>query len=268
MRNVKMSVRFRILILFLVFMTPIFGSAKEAEGETRKLKVLCYNLRFGELASLEELAAFIRSVDPDIVALQEVDVMTYRERAPHQNGKNFIAELGYHTGMLSAYARTIDYAKGYYGIGILSKYPFASTRKILLPLVAGSKEQRAMLVADVELPGNKVFTFVSTHLDHTNGEVRQAQAKTLNKALKGNPHPMIVAGDFNARPKSPEISEGMKKWNTACNSDFTIPATGPRSKIDYIFYAPAGKWKPVSSETPRVTLSDHLPLWAELELMF
>jgi len=268
MRLTKISIRFRMLALLLFFLVPFFGSGQIAGGETRTLKVLCYNLRFGELASLEELAAFIKSENPDIVALQEVDVMTYRERAPHQNGKDFITELGYHTGMLTAYARTIDYAKGYYGIGILSKYPFVSTRKILLPLVADSKEQRAMLVADVELPGGKVFTFVSTHFDHTNSAVRQAQARVLNKALKGNRYPMIVAGDFNARPDSPEISQGMKNWKTACAPDFTIPASEPRSKIDYIFYAPSSKWKPLKSGTPRVSLSDHLPLWAELELLF
>ena len=126
-----------------------------------KLKVLCYNLRFGELASLEELAAYIKSENPDIVALQEVDVRTHRDRAPHQNGKDFITGLGYHTGMLSAYGRTINYAGGYYGIGLLSKYPLAKTTRVMLPMPEGAREQRALLIADVELPGGNMITFVS-----------------------------------------------------------------------------------------------------------
>ena len=259
-------------IAFVAFMMALSlsfnSSAQQADREVRKLKVLCYNLRFGELATLEELAEYIKSENPDIVALQEVDVRTYRDAAKHQNGRDFITVLGYHTGMLTAYARTIDHAGGYYGIGILSKYSFSSTRKILLPPTDGSREQRALLVADVELPGGKIFTFVSTHFDHADSKVRQLQAKALNKALNGNKYPMIVAGDFNAKPDATEISEGMKNWNTACGPGFTIPVKQPRSKIDYIFYAPAGKWKPLSSGTPQVTLSDHLPVWAELEILF
>jgi endonuclease/exonuclease/phosphatase family metal-dependent hydrolase len=267
MKNILKKIGF-LLVVWVIFQMTAVASFPEGSGNPVKLKVLCYNLRFGELASLEELAAFIKDVDPDIVALQEVDVKTYREAAKKQNGKDFITELGYHTGMLTAYARTIDYAGGYYGIGILSKYPFSHTRKVMLPIPDGSKEQRALLIADVELPEGKLFTFVSTHLDHSSTAVRQVQVKAINAALKGNRYPMIVAGDFNAKPESVEISAGMKKWEMACSPDFTIPSVNPKSKIDYIFYAPANRWRKVNAETPKMTLSDHLPLWAEVELLF
>ncbi len=42
------------------------------------LRVMTYNLRFGELATLESLAAYIRKINPDIVALQELDSKTNR----------------------------------------------------------------------------------------------------------------------------------------------------------------------------------------------
>jgi len=263
-------VKIQIWLLVMVFTglvaSPTFLNAQPNEATGYPLKVLCYNLRFGELASLEELAEYIKSENPDIVALQEADVRTNRERAPHQNGKDFITELGFRTGMLTAYARTIDYSNGYYGIGILSKYPFQQTRKVLLPIPKGSREQRALLLADVELPGGIQFTFVSTHLDHSSSEVRAVQVKALNKALKNIKLPVIVAGDFNGRPDSPEISEGMKHWLQACSPDFTIPSQNPKSKIDYIFYKPAENWKVKSSKTPQITLSDHLPVVAEMEL--
>lgn len=243
----------------------IFGQESD-NSEGYPLKVLCYNLRFGELASLEELAEYIKSENPDVVALQEVDVRTNRDRTPHQNGKDFITELGYLTGMLTAYGRTIDYSEGYYGIGILSKYPFEQTRKIMLPIPEGSREQRALLLADVELPGGKRFTFGSTHLDHSSSDVRKVQVEALNDALADNPLPLIVAGDFNARPDSPEMKNGMKNFEQACSPGFTIPVDKPKSKIDYIFYAPSNRWKVKSSETPHITLSDHLPVTAEIEL--
>ena len=256
-----------LLILASVIICPFNVSGQtENDSEPFPITVLSYNLRFGELASLEQFAEFIKMEDPDVIALQEVDVRTSRPVAPHQNGKDFITELGYLTGMLTAYARTIDYSGGYYGIGILSKYPFKKTEKIMLPMPEGAKEQRAALIADVELPGGKCFTFISTHLDHSVSLVRKAQVKAINKAVKKNRYPVIIAGDFNSRPDSPEIREGMKKWEQACSNDFTHPSDLPKSKIDYIFYKPSNRWKAVSSSTPRTELSDHLPVKVKIEL--
>lgn len=262
---IKRKLQTFILICIITF--PFSSFAQDTTSQEHRLKVVCYNLRFGELASLEQLANYIKSENPDIVALQEVDVKTNRERASHQNGKDFITELGYRTGMLTAYARTIDYTGGYYGIGILSKYPFEQTKKVMLPVPEGSKEQRALLMADVELPYNKRFTFVTTHLDHSSSKVRSIQVQALNEALKNNPLPVIVCGDFNARPDSPEIKEGMKDYLQLCNDDFTIPSDEPKSKIDYIFGAPATIWRPLKANTPKIPLSDHLPVTAEVELL-
>ena len=101
--------------------------------EPLKIKVMTYNLRFGELASLEEIANFINTEKPDLVALQELDWMTERDRTPHQHHKDFITELGYRTGMFSLYGKTISYANGLYGIGILTGKPYVNVKKIILP---------------------------------------------------------------------------------------------------------------------------------------
>lgn len=231
-----------------------------------RLKVLSYNLRFGELASLEELAAFIKEQNPDIVALQEVDCRTYRDRTPKQHGKDFATELGFRTGMIAAYGKTIPYAGGYYGIAILSKYPLAKVERIYLPKTENGKEQRAVLVAEVEYREGEYITFASTHLDYTNTIERQAQVKKLNEILTEKNTPVIVAGDFNAKPDSKEIKEGMNKWKILSNLDFTIPADAPRSTIDYIFCYPKDKWTGIEAATPKITLSDHLPISAVVEM--
>jgi endonuclease/exonuclease/phosphatase family metal-dependent hydrolase len=253
-----------LVFCFLLLPVAVIGQEQEDSGYT--LKVLCYNLRFGELASLEQLAEYIRSENPDVVALQEVDVRTNRGMAPHQNGKDFITELGFRTGMLTAYARTIDFSGGYYGIGILSKYPFEQTRKVMLPIPDGSNEQRAVLLADVELPGGRAFTFACTHLDHSSSAVRTIQVQALDEVLKSNRLPLIIAGDFNARPDSPEIKNGMKDYLQACTDDFTFSSSDPKSKIDYIFCYPAAAWKKVEATTPHQSLSDHLPVTAVVQL--
>lgn len=254
------------LLFFIAISLLLFPPALFAREKTDTLKILCYNIRFGELASLEELASFIREQDPDLVALQEVDCKTYRERAPHQNGKDFITELGFRTGLLSAYGKTIDYAGGYYGIGILSKYPFASVERIFLPKTENGKEQRAILVADVETADKQYITFASTHLDYTNTEERQLQVCRLNEILRKKATPVIVCGDFNARPDSKEITSGMADWKLLDDSGLTVPAKAPMYKIDYIYGYPANKWRVIESETISVQLSDHLPVSALIEL--
>lgn len=255
-----------ILLIWIPFLVAAQPGDASSFGEETRFKVMSYNLRFGELASMEEFAEFIKTHDPDIVALQEVDNRTFRERAPQQNDIDFATELGYHTGMIPAYGKTIPYRGGYYGIGILSKYPLAKVERIYLPKTENGKEQRAVLVAEVEYKEGEYITFASTHLDYTNTEERQVQVQKLNEVLMDSPYPVIVAGDFNARPDAVEIQEGMAEWKLVSSLDPTVPADKPRNTIDYIFCFPENKWRKVENETYRVDLSDHLPISATVEL--
>lgn len=250
-----------------MFFLTIVAFSLQAQEPVDTLKILCYNIRFGELASLEELAEYIKSEDPDLVALQEVDCRTYRDRAPAQNGKDFMTELGYLTGLMPSYGKTIPYKGGYYGIGILSRFPAASISRVYLPMNESGKEQRAVLMADIEIKEGKYITFASTHLDYVNSDVRWAQVKKLNEVLKEASYPVIVAGDFNARPDYSEINEGMKDWIPLSNPDPTASAESPRYKIDYIFGYPAETWKLVETKTPKIQLSDHLPIISSISFL-
>ncbi len=252
---------------FIIIFFSLFSSfGIYAQQSPIHFKVLSYNLRFGELASLEELADFIKAQSPDVVAIQEVDVRTYRERAPRQNGKDFITELGFLTGMFSAYGKTIPYKRGYYGIGILSKFPLASVERVYLPKTEKGKEQRAILIANVEYEENKFFTFACTHLDYTNTWERQTQVNKINELFRTNPYPIIIAGDFNATPESTEIKKGMSSWKRLCGFDNTIPAKEPKNKIDYIFGKPIENWEIIDNQTYSIQLSDHLPISATVRM--
>ena len=67
----------------LLFLCLTLGVAYAQD--TLRVRVMTYNLRFGELASLEELAHHIKSFKPDFVALQEVDSKT----DPASEGEGF-----------------------------------------------------------------------------------------------------------------------------------------------------------------------------------
>lgn len=245
----------------------IFSSVYvEAQGGIN-LKVMTFNLRFGERASLEQIGSFIKKENPDIVMLQEVDVNTHRKRAPLQNGKNFVAELGFYTEMFTAYSKSIPYEGGYYGIALLSKYPFISTERFLLPMVEEKREQRSLLVGRIELDNGTVVTIASTHLD-LKDSIRVVQVREINSILKKENNPIVLAGDFNARPNSCEIQTGMNVWlNTTADTAFTIPAENPTSKIDYIFTYPRDKWKVFDFHVLNQQLSDHCAVISELELL-
>ena len=105
---------------FVSFLMLVFVSFS---GHATVIKVMSYNLRYGELASLEEIAEYIKIIDPDIVALQECDMNTFREDAVHQNNKDFVKELSESTGMYGVFGKTIKFKGGLYGLGILSKFP-------------------------------------------------------------------------------------------------------------------------------------------------
>lgn len=57
-------------ILLCVVLTAACSVATLHGGDSLSLKIMTYNLRFGEKASLEELAEAIRAQRPDLVALQ------------------------------------------------------------------------------------------------------------------------------------------------------------------------------------------------------
>ncbi|MEG1587027.1 MAG: endonuclease/exonuclease/phosphatase family protein [Bacteroidales bacterium] len=247
----------KIIILLFCGVLWIPGYAQQKQDT---LRVMTYNLRFGELASMQEIADYIKSENPDVVALQEVDWKTNRERAPRQNGVAMLNELAFYTGMFGVYAKAIDYRSGYYGIGILSKYPVLSSERVLLPNPSPEKEQRVMLTAQIELPDHQPLTFVCTHLEVSAEEKRIAQIRFIRQQVKKVKGPVLIAGDFNARPDSKVIREEMKGWVNATNEENTYHTKNPNIKIDYIYMLPNRGLEMLNTKRGEAKLSDHFPI--------
>jgi endonuclease/exonuclease/phosphatase family metal-dependent hydrolase len=252
-----------LLALFIAF-----GGFVSAQSTT-DLKVMTFNLRFGELASLEHLAGYIKQQQPDLVALQECDWKTNRTRAPKQTGKAFMNELAYNTELFGIYGKAIDYAGGYYGVGVLSKYPIIKSERILLPNPRPKTEQRVMLMTEIELPGNNRVTFISTHLEVSSAKVRQAQIKFIKRKIRSIKTPVIIAGDFNTIPSSKEVISGFSHYMNATDSNFTYSTIKPTIKIDYIFGYPKKQFNLISSKVDTdCKLSDHFPVSSVIQLIY
>lgn len=254
-----------LIVLGIILLSNYsYGQNTDEQRSKLKIRVMSYNLRFGERASLEDLASHIKSFKPDFVALQEVDCNTHRKRAPHQHDKNFINELAFHTGMFGLYGKTIDYSDGYYGIGILSRYPYISVQKTLLPHLEKEYEQRAVLEGLFDMDGDTII-FASTHLDVKSEDTRIWQAQVISSHFENVTYPTIIGGDFNATPTSDVIKHMKKHWFYDLNEQPSIPAEKPLRRIDFIFAKPMKGWKVIRSQSIYSCLSDHLPIITDLE---
>jgi endonuclease/exonuclease/phosphatase family metal-dependent hydrolase len=244
--------------------------AQTKVDSTRIVRVLSFNIYHGETVGadkkfdLDLLAKMINDESPDLVALQEVDNKT--ERAL---GYDLATELGQRTKMAPLFGKAMAFNGGEYGEGILSKTSFLSTQNH--PLVAREgKEPRAALEAKIQLKSGDVIRFIGTHLDHTKDETdRINQAKQLNELFAAGDTPSILAGDLNARPDSETMKILFKEWQQSdTKNTLTAPANNPRSKIDYVLFRPANKWRVLETKVIcNDKATDHCVVLSVLELI-
>lgn len=236
----------------------------------RTLRIMSYNLRFGERAPLTRIADEIKAQNPDFVALQEVDVNTARQNAGTNMGKNYLTELAQLTGMFGYYGRTINLAGGYYGIGILSRHPATEVKTIDLPNPA-NVEPRIMLMGRFLLDGHTPILFSSTHLDYIDMRTIERQALYMLPILENQKVPLIVGGDFNSKPSDAPIrlldSHGIRLSGDAP----TFPSNKPKKRIDHIFGFPANAFRLIDTAEGVSSVkaaSDHLPVISTVEVDF
>jgi endonuclease/exonuclease/phosphatase family metal-dependent hydrolase len=256
-----------IPLLGAVFAAGEASPTLMADAPQDRLRVLCYNIHHGEgtdqRVDLERLAEVISAVEPDLVALQEVDDRTQRTGGVDQTAK--LAEL---TGLHGRFARQIDFEGGHYGQAFLSRFPLSEVTIHWLPGVP-ERERRIAASVSVRLPDRQPLTFISTHLHHANGEFRKQQAAALNGTFGESDEIAILVGDLNATPESEPLSILSRKWTsaTAGQTRLTFPAGTPERQLDYVLYRPANRLNVVKSEVPdEPVASDHRPLLVEFEL--
>lgn len=236
------------------------------------LRVMAYNIHHANPPSrpdyidLDAIANTIKAQNPDLVALQEVDVNTER------SGKfNQAEEIAKKLNMHFYFGKAIDHQGGDYGVAILSKYPLSETQVHRLPSKPETKgEPRVLATAKITLPNGSVIRFGSTHLDAQKAPVnRQMQIEEIGKIATTEQLPFIIAGDFNATPDSEVIAGLDKHFTRTCqNCAPTIPVINPNKTIDFIAYKhPQNKISVVSHQVVNEQYaSDHLPVVAVLKL--
>ncbi|HUD97291.1 MAG TPA: endonuclease/exonuclease/phosphatase family protein [Woeseiaceae bacterium] len=214
----------------------------------------------GNQTVLPEITAFIRSVDPDIAGLVEVDTGSIRSRRVNQAEK-IAADLGLNTSYETKYgARSINQL-----LPIIRKQGNAF---LAAPRVHGETFHYfdtgiKRLIIELEMERFAVF-LVHLSLKYRH---RHLQLRKLYDLIEATEKPVIVAGDFNTFWGENEIylfmrAAGLKSANTRHLPSY--PSRAPRKELDFILYQDG--ITVTGFEIPQVRLSDHLPLICEFEI--
>lgn len=242
--------------LFLLFSTLMSFTALAGNP----LRLMSYNIKnangMDNVCSYQRIADAINKVQPDIVAIQELDSMTNRS-----GQKYVLQEIATLTKMHPYFAPAISYDGGKYGIGILSKETPIRVKTYALP---GREEARALLMA--EFPD---YIFCCTHLSLTE-EDRMKSLDMIKGIAEAVQKPFFLAGDFNAEPESEFIKEIQKNFQILSNmKQATFPAPEPKETIDYIIASKQATPTFVVQSAQVLdepVASDHRPLLVELKI--
>jgi endonuclease/exonuclease/phosphatase family metal-dependent hydrolase len=207
---------------------------------------------------LERIAGLIRDLQPDLVALQEIDQGVERTRRERQSDL-----LAAATGLAGEFGAFMDYQGGEYGMAVLSRWPIAGAVNHRLPEGA---EPRSALAIRVRSPTTgRELEFVGIHFYRTEEE-RLAQAQALEAALEEVDHPVVLAGDFNSTPGSAVMQHLDQGWTrvSKSGSGFTFPADGPEREIDFVLVRGASVEVLEERVVVERVASDHRPVWVRM----
>lgn len=243
------------------------------------MRLLLYNIRYavgggarmhmplpgagyvlGNKTVLPDITRFIKSVDPDIVGLIEVDTGSIRSRNVNQAEK-IAADLGMNTSYETKY-----------GENSLNKM-LPIVRKQGNAFMAAARVHGETfhyfdtgvkrLIIELEMEEFAVF-LVHLSLKYRH---RHLQLRHLHDLILETEKPVIVAGDFNTFWGENEIylfmkAAGLRSANT--NSIPSYPSRSPRKELDFVLYQEG--IEVTGFDVPLVRYSDHLPLVCDFDI--
>lgn len=201
----------------------------------RELTVVNYNVGVFhkyDYNSTSDVAGLLKAQGADVVGLCELDSCTVRTGGVHQI-EDLRSQMS--SGWKAFFSKALNFQGGAYGLGIMlsPKYKVLDHYTIHLPK-AGGTENRVACVVDT-----KDFVYAVTHLEHTSEAARIAQVHVLDSVLVArygaSDKPVILSGDFNAKPESDVIAFMQQHWSRLSPVDFTYSTDDPHGCIDYIF---------------------------------
>jgi endonuclease/exonuclease/phosphatase family metal-dependent hydrolase len=251
------------------------------------MRVATFNILHGRTVGdgvdPERLRECVRRLNPDVLALQEVDIDQPRSgradltaaaaEAMNAVEHRFVAAISGTPGATWMAATGQEQpGTAAYGIALLSRFPANSWQVVRFPripmrfpmylpgpnkMIVVNEEPRAAVIARLETPLGPI-TVANTHLSFVPGWNRR-QLRRLVRDLGGLPGPRLLLGDLNLKPNVVQRWSGMRPLASAP----TFPAPAPDRQLDHILTDDrelhAG---PTVAEL--MPISDHRPLVVDL----
>ncbi len=190
--------------------------------------------------------------------------------------KNQLYTFSKYTGLnFRAMGTNIKYKHGFYGDGILSKFPIEYSANYLSPLTNSSHEQRGILCNKISFGNTKINVF-SLHMSTFEDERILTSKELLRITSKINKNEsIIIGGDFNVGIKkignhkySFELKEKYleyeilkEKFKSINNTEITWHSPEANGCIDSFFYSK--NLQLLKHETIKTDISDHYPVYVE-----
>ncbi|MGZ8808186.1 MAG: endonuclease/exonuclease/phosphatase family protein [Mycobacterium sp.] len=252
------------------------------------MRMATFNILHGRsvhdgLVHRDRLVDAIRQLDPDILALQEVDLDQPRSGmadltavaavAMAAESHRFVAAISGTPGAtwMAATGREQP-GTAAYGIALLSRFPVDDWQVVRLPRIpmkfpmylrgpnrvqVVNEEPRAAVVARLDTPVGPL-TVANTHLSFVPGWNRR-QMRLLMRDLRGFPGPHVLMGDLNMAPSRVGRLSGLRALGEAP----TFPSDVAETQLDHILTDDVGL-RVDSCSAPRLPISDHRALVVDI----
>jgi endonuclease/exonuclease/phosphatase family metal-dependent hydrolase len=253
------------------------------------VKVMTYNLRVDNAGDginsftnrHARVIAMLEEQRPDLIGFQEC---THHMRAYlEQHMPDYVFVGCGREKDCTGESMAIAYRKDAFALVSVDNFWLTATPRVPGSTLGGDQSacpRMATIAVLRSFSAQQEICVCNTHLDHVGKVARQIEAALLCAALDAYKQPIVLMGDMNAHPDTPEIVTLTAAMEARGAKDITAHLGGTfhnfgrhtpdkHSKIDYIFTSGACKACNVVPDDVKgegLFYSDHFAIMAEIEI--
>lgn len=205
----------RLVTAILVAAAIVWAFPPGASGQTRDLKVMSFNIRYGTAQDgpnhwdlrKDFVAAAIAAEDPDVIGLQEAlhgQLTFLLDTLPAYA----MLGVGRDDGKTAGEYTAILYRKARLSVQDSDTFWFSDTPAVVASRSWGNTITRICTWARFRVDGRTPLYVYNVHLDHQSQPSRERSARLLRERIEARQPkaPFVVTGDFNAGEANPAIA--------------------------------------------------------------